>query len=325
MHTWIIEPEAKRKANIAEHAPSIKSRAASIPRAHNITMPPSTSHGDFPENQPGNQSAIGVSNSKELSDVHQALPESTHAERWRFLADRNGDSKSAIEKLRNYLDWRSRHCDDDVTHLDPWTYATRMALQAGNNGDSKTKSAHKADTTTKLPCTLFMLEHEQSAVSGNSNDTSVVKKKYLQHLPARIDTKLANTSVYALALAIYIDCALDRASTEKVTLVIDVRSGYGWANIKAFHLLPFIQSTVRLLCDLHPLRLERCVIFPVPTVANFLWKAVKPFLGKDTVEKVCLVSGSAGTNDGVPEKMNIYLDNDLMKKFEEKRTSCFSK
>lgn len=289
-------------------------------------MPPSTSHGDFPENQPGNQSAIGVSDSKELSDIHQALPESTHAERWRFLADRNGDSKSAIEKLRNYLDWRSRHCDDDVTHLDPWTYATRMALRAaGNNGDSKTKSAHKADTTTKLPCTLFMLEHEKSAVNGNSDDTSVVKKKYLQHLPARIDTKLANTSVYALALAIYIDCALDRASTEKVTLVIDVRSGYGWANIKAYHLLPFIQSTVRLLCDLHPLRLERCIIFPMPTVANFLWKAVKPFIGKDTVEKVCLVSGSAGTNDGVPGKLNKYLDHDLMKMLEERRTSCFSK
>ena len=289
-------------------------------------MPPSTSHGDFPENQPGNQSAIGVSDSKELSDIHQALPESTHAERWRFLADRNGDSKSAIEKLRNYLDWRSRHCDDDVTHLDPWTYATRMGLRAaGNNGDSKTKSAHKADTTTKLPCTLFMLEHEKSAVNGNSDDTSVVKKKYLQHLPARIDTKLANTSVYALALAIYIDCALDRASTEKVTLVIDVRSGYGWANIKAYHLLPFIQSTVRLLCDLHPLRLERCIIFPMPTVANFLWKAVKPFIGKDTVEKVCLVSGSAGTNDGVPGKLNKYLDHDLMKMLEERRTSCFSK
>jgi hypothetical protein len=270
--------------------------------------------------------AIGVSDSKELNDIHEALPSSTQAERWRFLADRNGDSKSAIEKLRNYLEWKSRHCDDDMDHLDPWTYATRMALRAaGNNADSKTKSTHVTYTTTKLPCTLFMLEHEQSAENIYAEDVSVIKKRYLQHLPARIDPKLANTSVYALALAIYLDRALDRTSTEKVTLVIDVRSGYGWANIKAYHLLPFIQSTVRLLCDLHPMRLERCIIFPVPAVANFIWLAVKPFLGKDTVHKVCLVSGMAGTNDRVPEKLDKYLDHDLIRKFEERRTGCFSK
>jgi hypothetical protein len=170
-----------------------------------------------------------------------------------------------------------------------------------------------------------MLEHEQSAENIYAEDVSVIKKRYLQHLPARIDPKLANTSVYALAFAIYLDRALDRTSTEKVTLVIDVRSGYGWANIKAYHLLPFIQSTVRLLCDLHPMRLERCIIFPVPAVANFIWLAVKPFLGKDTVHKVCLVSGMAGTNDRVPEKLDKYLDHDLIRKFEERRTGCFSK
>jgi hypothetical protein len=269
-------------------------------------MLPSTCPSDCEDNQPG---------SKELGVIQQALPGSTQAERWRFLTDRDGDSKSAIKKLRNYLEWRSRHCDDGMHHLDPWTYATHMALQAtGSNRDSTIRSAHGTDTTAKLPCTLFMLEHGQSA--GN---------KYLQHLPARIDTKLANTSVYALALAIYIDRALDRTSTEKVTLVIDVRSGYGWANIKAYHLLPFMQSTIRLLCDLHPLRLERCIIFPVPTMANYIWMAVKPFLGKDTVEKICLVSGHAGTNDRVPEKLNEDLDCDLIRKFEEMRMSCFSK
>jgi hypothetical protein len=274
-------------------------------------MSPSTCPGDcalnFACKQPG---------SKELGDIQLALPGSTHAERWRFLTDRDGDSKSAIKKLRNYLEWRSRHCDDSMNHLDPWTYSTHMALQAaGRNRDSTIQSAHGADTTAKLPCALFMMEHGQSA--GN--------KKYVQHLPARIDTKLANTSVYALALAIYIDRALDRTSTEKVTLVIDVRSGYGWANIKAYHLLPFMQSTVRLLCDLHPLRLERCIIFPVPTMANYIWMAVKPFLGKGTVEKICLVSGPAGTNDGLPEKLKTDLDCDLIRKFEEKRASCFTK
>ncbi|KAL7524705.1 hypothetical protein ACHAXR_000680, partial [Thalassiosira sp. AJA248-18] len=153
-----------------------------------------------------------------------------------------------------------------------------------------------------------MLEHTQSTSKNNISDNAITKEKYLQHFPARIDIKLADTSVYARALAIYLDHALDRDSTEKITLVIDVRSGHGWANIKAIHLLPFIQSTVRLLCDLHPLRLEQCIIFPVPAVANVIWKAVKPFLGRETAKKVCLVSGPAGRNDKVPKKLSEYLD-----------------
>jgi hypothetical protein len=60
-------------------------------------------------------------------------------------------------------------------------------------------------------------------------------------------------------------------------------------------------------------------------MANYIWMAVKPFLGKDTVEKICLVSGHAGTNDRVPEKLNEDLDCDLIRKFEEMRMSCFSK
>jgi hypothetical protein len=132
--------------------------------------------------------------------------------------------------------------------------------------------------------------------------------------------------VYALALAIYIDYTLDRSSMEKIILVIDVRAGQGWANIAAIKLIPFIQETVRLLCDLHPTRLEQCIIYPVPVIANIIWKAVKPFVGKDTVKKICLVSGSgAGMNDIVPEKVNKYLDCELLQQFETTRMDCFSK
>ena len=148
-------------------------------------------------------------------------------------------------------------------------------------------------------------------------------RKYLQLLPARIDPKLASTSVYALALAIYLDHVLDRSSTEKATLVIDVRSGHGWANIKAVNLLKFIQSTVRYLVDLFPCRLERCIVFPVPKVANVLWNGVHPFLGKETATKVCLVSGPAGRNDKVPTKLSQHLDKELIVQFEDRRKSCF--
>mmetsp|Transcript_10601 Transcript_10601/g.23436 ORF Transcript_10601/g.23436 Transcript_10601/m.23436 type:complete len:295 (-) Transcript_10601:357-1241(-) len=292
-------------------------------------MPPPnlSSHSTSPSDSscvgslPDKQSTNGDLNTKELRDIHQALPDSTHAERQRFLTDRKGDTKAAIDKLRNYLSWRKQHCNDDLSHLDSWTYATQLAVQtSGKGGDEKSRNYTK---TLKLPCTLFLQEHEQSASDANMVDKTITNKKYLQLLPARIDTKLADTSIYALTLAIYLDHALDRTSTEKVTLVIDVRSGHGWANIKAVHLLPFIQSTARLLCDLYPLRLEQCIVFPVPNVASVLWKAVKPFMGKDTRKKVCLVSGPAGRNEKVPKKLSEYLDEGLITKLEERRTSCF--
>lgn len=267
----------------------------------------------------------------ELGEIEQALPDSTYEERVRFLTDRNGNKEAAIGKLKNYLNWRKKYCDDDLAHLDSWTYATQLAIQGTakfGGGSSQRRSSRSMNMETmKLPCTLFMYDHKQSTSKNNhsdGDDSVTTTKKYLQHFPARIDTKLADTSVYALALAIYLDHALDRNSTEKVTLVIDVRSGHGWANIKAINLLSFIQSTVGLLCDLHPMRLEQCIIFPVPKLANVLYKAVKPFMGKETVKKVCLVSGPAGKNDKVPKNLGNLLDEELIKKLESRRKSCFS-
>lgn len=248
---------------------------------------------------------------KKLRAMREALPVSTHAERQRFLATRHGNVKKANEKLSHYLEWRKCNCDDssyDDNDINPWEHASQMAI-------SKT-SSNKTAVKIELPCILFMDE-----LKGNSN----VKHRYIQHLPARIDTQVADASTYALALALFLDHVVDRNSTEKITIVIDVRSGHGWANIKAYSLLPFIQSTIKLLSDLHPERLERCIIFPIPKIANVLWKAVKPALGKDTCNKVCLVSGPAGRNDVIPDKLADFLDEELINRFEERRQNCFVK
>ena len=162
-----------------------------------------------------------VTNELNTIKLYQALPESTQAERYRFLIDRDGDTKLAIIKLGNYLDWRRQHSYDDGNSchvFDSWTYATQLALRddaittTNSNEELKLSSVDKkcntrtVDMTLNLPCTLFTFEHEQ--------------KKYLLHLPARINTQLASTSVYALSLAIYIDHTLDRSSMEKIILVL---------------------------------------------------------------------------------------------------------
>ena len=254
--------------------------------------------------------------SQKLEQIEKALPLSTAAERTRFLIDRKGDTAAAIAKLGNYLEWRRQYCDDNMKHLDSWAYATHLAIRAGKHGKTK-HNMSVMSSTLKLPCNTF--QHVQSTSNNENGDDNITETKYLHHLPARIDPKLADTSVYALALAIYLDHVLDRHSTEKVTLVIDVRPNHGWANIKAHKLLPFIQSTVRNLCDLYPTRLNRCIIYPVPSVCKALWKAVKPFVGRDTVKKVCLVTGPAGKNDKIPKKLNEHLDRDLISKFEQRR------
>jgi hypothetical protein len=254
--------------------------------------------------------------SQKLEQIQRVLPLSTAAERTRFLIDRKGDTAAAIAKLGNYLEWRRQYCDDNMKHLDSWAYATHLAIRAGKHGKTK-HNMSVMSSTLKLPCITF--QHVQSTSNNENGDDNITETKYLHHLPARIDPKLADTSVYALALAIYLDHVLDRHSTEKVTLVIDVRPNHGWANIKAHKLLPFIQSTVRNLCDLYPTRLNRCIIYPVPSVAKALWKAVKPFVGKDTVKKVCLVTGPAGKNDKIPKNLSEHLDHYLISKFEQRR------
>jgi hypothetical protein len=256
----------------------------------------------------GHPTTATSSDEEVLKVIQCAVPESTHAERQRFLVDCNGDQTAAINKLRKYLKWRSDYCDDALREeLDSWTYATQMVQKRSAKSSSHTHS------TLTLPCILYAHEKTQSMT------------RYVQHLPGRIDTALAKPSTYALALAIYLEHLFDRNSSEKVTLVIDVRAGHGWANILAIHLVPFMQISCRLLTDLHPERLESCILFPMPKVANVIWKAVKPFLHKDTRKKVVLVNGSAGVDDPVPKKMKQFMDGEMIKQLEDKRRSCFSK
>mmetsp|Transcript_17693 Transcript_17693/g.27681 ORF Transcript_17693/g.27681 Transcript_17693/m.27681 type:complete len:292 (+) Transcript_17693:44-919(+) len=261
-------------------------------------------------------------NSTKLSNIHQAVPGSTHAEGQRFLTDRKGDTAAAVNKLRSYLGWRKHYCDDGLAaHLDSWSYATQLAIRASTNGNGG--DAQDVDDTLKLPCPVYVHEHTQTS-KDNKGGNIITKKNYIQFFPARIDTRLADTPTYALALALYIDHVLDRNSTGRVTLLIDVRKGHGWANINAFQLLPFIQSTSRLLCDLFPLRLDSCLIFPVPKLANVIWKKVQLFVGTDTRKKVCLVTGPAGKNNKVPKKLSDYLEEGLITELEERRKSMFS-
>jgi hypothetical protein len=265
-------------------------------------------HHDIEEGHPTNIS--GEERMKLLQYIETAVPESTKAERQRFLVHCSGNENEAIDKLRYYIKWRGEHCDDDLRDgLDSWTYVNQMLHKIKARHSPQEENGNPL--TTSLPCIVFLYENSQSVT------------RFVQHLPARIDTKHASPRTYALALAIYLDHLFDRNSTEKITLIIDVRAGRGWANILAVHLIPFMQLSCRLLNDLHPERLDSCILFPMPKVTNVIWKAVKPFLHKQTRKKVVLVNGGAGVDDPIPKKLSQMVAAELVHQMEENRRSCF--
>ncbi|KAL3793895.1 hypothetical protein ACHAWO_013404 [Cyclotella atomus] len=251
--------------------------------------------------------ANDIQESKACTDIKHALPTSTPEERQRFLSSALGNTTNAIKKLKHYLDWRSKYCKEETIDADIWVWSCQRAIQLSKD--------ETASIDTKLPCVLFMHEYTEA------NNTI---KRCAQVLPARVDTNLANATTYALALAIYLDQTLKRNSFEKLTLAVDVRAGKGWANISAFKLLPFIQGVTKLLIDLHPERLERCIIFPVPGIAVGIWRAAKPFLDKETSGRVFIVAGPAGLEDGLPKKVPEVLGSELVEKSEKTRMDCQS-
>jgi hypothetical protein len=252
--------------------------------------------------------ANDIQESKACTDIKHALPNSTPEERQRFVSSALGNTTNAIKKLKYYLDWRNKYCKEESTDTDMmWVWSCQRAIQLSND--------ETASIDTKLPCVLFIHDY----IDANSTT-----KRCAQVLPARVDTNLANATTYALALAIYLDQTLNRNSFEKLTLAVDVRAGKGWANISAFKLLPFIQGVTKLLIDLHPERLERCIIFPVPGIAVGIWRAVKPFLDKETSGRVFIVAGPAGLEDELPKKVPDVLGSELVEKSEKTRIDCQS-
>lgn len=274
--------------------------------------------------------ARSVSKNEEWFLSPQSFPKSTKAERTRFLRARKGDVQAACVMLKNYLDWRAqfekgKHADQglntnesDTSEEDPiWSKAYILA-------SSILPSSSLSSSGLILPCIVFFPDADRSTGYAPESLRTVKGKRVLQHLPARIDLAVADAEVYATALALYIDLLVPRDSTEKICVVIDARPGRGWSNIPAPMLVPFIKHAAHLLNELHPERLDSCILFPVPYVFKFLWNAVNQFLDPATANKVCLLSGSASMNSPVPDDMELHLQREVIAWMEWKRLSTFA-
>ena len=230
---------------------------------------------------------------------------------------------AGAEQLRTYLNWHKMHKETSVALKGDITmragesksaYHWRTACRSAQIIDGNVP----AKASLELPCIVFL--DDGDAAMRSTDDTRIC-----HHLPARIDTHLASGQVYAQALAIYLDLRLSRNAEEKFDVYIDTRPGEGWRNIAAYNLVPFIRHAAKLLNDLHPERLHRAVVYPVPSVCAFIWnRLVKPWMDPVTADKIVLIGGSAHVRSRMPTHMKKMTSEITLAEMERRRLDLFS-
>lgn len=260
-------------------------------------------------------------------DVPLFPRDATEAEVARFVRARKGDLAAGAEQLRHYVDWHKQHdgvastsmvldnkkadAEESRSSYD-WRMSCRIAQVIERN-------AH-IETAAELPCVVFLDDDNDDTAMRSLDGTRIC-----HHLPARIDTNLATGQVYAQALAIYLDRRLSRHAEEKFDVFIDTRPGEGWGNISAYNLVPFIRHASKLLNDLHPERLHRAVVYPVPSVCAFIWnRLVKPWMDPVTADKIVLIAGSARVRSKLPKSMRRIANDTTLAKMERRRMELFA-
>jgi hypothetical protein len=286
--------------------------------------------------------------SESIKWLRKSHPNATEAECVRFYRCTKRNKKAASARLEEWFAWRLENglkitLDEAAVHetipyghdymnADEklWNETTTMALKiisksAGSNNG--------ADGDVRLPQIICSYEMhftpDDNKVSPLTATTTTPPRckdgtRIIHLVPARFDLSIATAQVYALAAALYLDRLLSRSTTEKVSLICDVRGGRGWANPTPWSLLPFIQATSSLLGRHFPERLKRMVLYPMPSSAVWVWQAAKKLLDADTASKVVVVGdGLSSNNDNMHEELEKFITKKDYLLLEERRRSFF--
>ena len=251
-------------------------------------------------------------------EIERACPKATAKERQRFLTARQGDVPGAIRTLSDYVEWVTKHekisslhnikrkCTDDPDH-DIWAVACAVAIKA-------------CDENCDVVLPRVIRTHQINRCSA----TDLQGHRIFHIIPALMDDKLAKTSTYALATALYINKQLDREGLERITVCMDVRAGKGWPNIHAIRLVPFMKQTTTLLLSLFPERLHKCVLYPVPPSFLWIWNMISKVIDPRTEDKICLLSGVNKIVAPPPlDQMCEHMDKDVALMLESYRVGTF--
>jgi hypothetical protein len=336
-----------------------QSRSRDLPRHSSVLSQDTTnesSDGDddsASETLPSSSSSSSSRVDLELN-LEQQCPQSTIAERRRFLVACNHSLPRASDRLNHYLQWHHQYHDIQSTcnlyirptkdrDYDVWVESCLIAMTVCQEkvpnivlprvirsypretsshvilppqGDhNHHRHHHRTTTTTTATKTYGDQQHYLTDRDGH---------RIFHIIPAMMDDNLAQQSTYTLAVALYLDRQVDRHSMETITVCLDVRAGRGWPNKHAVKLVPFMKNSLKLILPLFPERLHKCVVYPLPMSFFFLWRMISQCMDAATVAKICVLTGQC-TIDAPPptDKLKAHLGERLPLLLEQSRVSKF--
>jgi hypothetical protein len=251
--------------------------------------------------------------------LEKEVPDATVTERQRFLKSNNGKVDRAVGALGKYIEWNKVHeaiskelniesPSKEDSDVDYWKAACAVAIKAKGE-----------DCTEILPQVIRVHQLEDG-----SDMCDATGHRIFQITPANMDDKLVKTTTYALAVALYLNRRCDRNGLERITICMDLRAGKGWPNIHAARLVPFMKDSTRLLSDLFPERLHRCVLYPVPPAFTWIWNIIKKAIDPRTRDKVCPLSGANKIESPPPrEHMLEHMSEEAADRLEKERVDSF--
>lgn len=280
----------------------------------------------------------------QLDDVQKLekhCPLATHAERVRFLNAKGGKYKLALEQLTNYLEWRETHDLDRIGNVPNGLSSPTLSSEdsfhscASSDGtldqidwkfaSDKALTYEMEGSFHSTPIVLPQLARIVTVPGSDEHLCDLEGNRILHLLPAQMDPNVASAETFQLCIAYYLERKLGRDSMEKISVVIDVRGGHGWANPKPKQLVPFIKSVSSCMEKNFPERLSKSVLFPMPRAAAVLWAMIKRFLDPNTAAKIAVIAGNAGTDAPPPyKKMEVHIERDTIELMEATRVETFS-
>jgi hypothetical protein len=251
--------------------------------------------------------------------LEELVPEATAAERLRFLVAKKGNVRIAAKALQAYLQWRSDHQHTgESALLDMELYTDDHDWNDWNIASAAACKAGKETCRTPLPRIARLHQIEGNDIRDRRGFRA------LHIIPGQMDDGLVSLTTYATAVALYIDRKLARESPDRVSVLIDVRGGVGWRNTHVSKLLPFIQTTTKLLVTMFPERLQQAVVYPLPPAFGWIWSVSKRCMDPLTADKICLLTGPATIVSPPPVAQMIeYLDERIVALLEKSRVAAF--
>lgn len=287
--------------------------------------------------------AVHESQEMQLKELEKQCPLSTDLERQRFLKGCDGNLEKATKRLRKYLEWRAQHVtndrsaslpkkeetsDDSASSLEEketsdktdWEDSVREALVATKFGQNQKRRRKRQFDETNIPQIVMLHENEESGEPVTEREGSLL----FHVLPAQFDRKLVDSGIYELAIALYLERKLDRDCLQQGTVLLDVRPGKGFHNASALILMPFIQRISKFLNQKFPERLHRCILYPLPRPALWLWHMASSLLDDNVTERIILIAGDFSIEAPPPnEDLAQYIDESVLEQVECARLDAF--